>query len=206
MAMIVAVWCLGEAASTMNVRQMRRTCAALVRDLDLRNPTDPDELVAALCARMGELLGRPVEHCLVQLPASVSGVWAETDDGVLLLCEQGTSPWHRLAITCHEFWHMQAGHQPGPLGMDAASQLIFSSLRPETIARIVACRSYTATGERDEAELAAEREAEFFASLMLTMVSRWVAPQSWVVPAEAAEVVRRLEASLGGGTGQDERG
>jgi hypothetical protein len=190
----------------MNVRRMRRTCAALVRELDLRAPAQPEDIVAALCARMSALLGRPVQLCLVQLPASVSGMWVETDDEVFLLCEEGTSPWHRLAIACHEFWHMQAGHHAAPLGADAAAHLVFPSLHPQTIAKIVACRFYASRELLDERELAAEREAEFFASLMLSMISGWVPRQSWVVPAEVADLVQRLEASFGGNAGGDERG
>jgi hypothetical protein len=169
---------------------MRRSCSALVRDLNLPVPTAPEKMIASLCERMGERLGQPVLHRLVRFPPdTVSGVWVATDTANYVLCEQDTSSWHQLAITGHEFWHMEAEHHPVAVGQDDASGMTFPSLGAETVTRILAARSHPCEE--------AEQEAEVFASLLLARVSRWLPDRAWAVPDHAAGVVHRLETSLG---------
>jgi len=171
---------------------MRRTCTALVRDLEIDIPVNPDDLVERLCARMGERLGQPVHYLLVRFPPeSATGLWIDTGTAHYLLCERDTSGWHRVAITAHEFWHVEAGH--GSLGVGVGDrdlpQLLLPSLDPSTVARIVAQRTYCSNQ--------AEQEAEFFSSLLMAKVSRWLPRQSWSVPDHAAALVDRLETTLG---------
>ncbi len=174
----------------MDLKTMRRTCDALVRDLDLPVPSEPHELITALCARMRQRLGKDVRHLLVPFPPdTVSGLWIATDDAHLVLCEQNTSPWHQLLIICHEFWHIEADHTPAQPPGDAAMQQVFPSLRPDVVARVVARRSHCGA--------AAEQEADYFACVLMTKVSRWLPPQTWTVPDSAAAVVQRLESALG---------
>lgn len=169
---------------------MRRSCASLVRDLDLPVPAEPGQVIDALCERMRQRVGRDVHHRLVAFPPdTVSGLWVETDDAHYILCEQRTSPWHQLLITGHEFWHMEANHRAATAHSDDAGHLLFPSLDPGTVARIVASRSHCSAE--------AEQEADFFASLLMGKVSRWLPEQRWVVPDSAAAVVHRLEATLG---------
>lgn len=176
----------------MELKTMRRTCDALVRDLDLPVPSEPHELITALCARMRQRLGKDVRHLLVPFPPdTVSGLWVATDDAHFVLCEQHTSPWHQLLITCHEFWHIEADHAPTQAPEDTAMQQVFPSLRPDVVARIVARRSHCGA--------AAEQEADFFACVLMTKVSRWLPQQTWTVPDSATAVVQRLESALGRG-------
>jgi hypothetical protein len=176
----------------MDMKAMRRSCAALVRDLDLPIPAEPDQVITALCERMKQRLGREVRHRLVPFPPdTVSGLWVATDSVHYILCEERTSPWHQLLITCHEFWHMEADHAATPAEEENAAHLLFPSLDPRTVARIVATRAHCGA--------AAEQEADFFASLMMAKVSRWLPKQTWTVPESAAAVVDRLESSLGRG-------
>lgn len=176
----------------MGMKAMRRSCAALVRDLDLPLPAEPEQVIAALCGRMRQRLGKDVHHRLVAFPPdTVSGLWVATDTAHYILCEERTSPWHQLLITCHEFWHMEAGHQARLSGGGEAclDRSLFPSLDEQTVARIVAGRTHCSAGD--------EQEADLFASLLMTRVSRWLPEQTWTVPDSAAAVVHRLETALG---------
>ncbi|MDG9702071.1 hypothetical protein [Streptomyces sp. DH37] len=176
----------------MDMKAMRRSCAALVRDLDLPVPAEPDQVISALCDRMRQRLGKDVHHRLVPFPPdTVSGLWVATDSAHYILCEERTSPWHQLLITCHEFWHMEVEHEATEAGDDALGPLL-PSLDASTVARIVARRSHC--------DAVAEQEADFFASMLMAKVSRWLPERTWEVPDSAAAVVHRLEAALGNGT------
>jgi hypothetical protein len=174
----------------MGMKAMRRACAALVRDLDLPLPAEPEQVIEALCGRMKQRLGREVHHRLVAFPPdTVSGLWVATDTAHYVLCEERTSPWHQLLITCHEFWHMEADHRTSvPVG-EGVDRALFPSLDERTVARIVARRTHCSAE--------AEQEADFFASMLMARVSRWLPEQTWTVPDSAADVVRRLETALG---------
>jgi hypothetical protein len=183
----------------MDLKGMRRACAALVDELDIPIPVEPDHLVACLCERMGQRLGRPVHHRLVRFPpGTLSGVWVATEHANYLLCEEDTSGWHRLAITAHEFWHMETDHDQTAVAGSDADRLSLPSLDPQTVARIMAARTHYAA--------IAEQEAELFASILLTKVSRWLPRQDWVVPGHAMGLVDRLEATLGNASGRDNHG
>ncbi|WP_189132776.1 hypothetical protein [Wenjunlia tyrosinilytica] len=188
-----------QGGDLMELKKMRRTCAALVQDLDLPAPAEPGHLITSLCERMSQRLGRPVNHRLVRFPPdTVSGLWLATDTEHYVLCEQDTSPWHQLAITGHEFWHMEADHEAMAVQGADAGRLVLPSLDPQTVARIVAARTHCS----DEAE----QEAEFFASLLLAKVSRWLPQRTWTVPDSAAAVVDRMETSLGTRPQRGDRG
>lgn len=169
---------------------MRRSCAALVRDLDLPLPAEPQQVITALCARMEQRQGRAVHHRLVPFPPdTVSGLWVATDDAHYILCEERTSPWHQLLITCHEFWHMEVDHQATGADQESHDRRLYPSLDPETVSRIVARRTHCSAAE--------EQEADLFASLLMAKVSRWLAEETWTVPDAEAAVVHRLENTLG---------
>jgi hypothetical protein len=174
----------------VDLKAMRRVCAALVEDLHLPVPTSADQLISALCNRMGARLGKPVNHQLVSFPPdTVTGLWFATESAHFVLCEQQTSPWHRMLITGHEFWHMLAEQDSTPVLDNEVMQRLFPSLEPQALARILAARSHC-TGPH-------EREAELFASLLLASVSRCLPKATWAPPAHAASLVGRLEVSLG---------
>ncbi|AGP58323.1 hypothetical protein [Streptomyces rapamycinicus] len=193
--MLIVVWSTTNQqrhGDPMDLKTMRRSCKALVRDLDLPVPAEPDQVVAALCGRMRQRLGRAVHHRLVSFPPdTVSGLWVATDSAHYILCEKDTSPWHQLLITCHEFWHMEADHEATLAAGEASTRLVFPSLDPDTVARIVASRTHCSSE--------AEQEADFFASLLMAKVSRWLPNEIWTTPESpaTAAVVRRLETSLG---------
>lgn len=198
--MIIVRWRQGDERSdgAMDLKRMRRACADLAKDLDLPAPVDTDELISKLCRRMSERIGAPVRHELVRFPPNtITGCWLDTRDGHVLLCEADTSPWHQIVITGHEFWHMEAHHEAVSAGTDVG-ELVFPSLDPSTVTRILAARSYC--------HGPAEREAELFGSLLVATVSRWVPTTTGSAPGGAAAVVERMEATLGRGQERPPRG
>jgi hypothetical protein len=149
----------------MNQRAMRRTCASLVRGLDIRPPAEPGQLIGALCRRLEERTGRDVRHTLVPFPPhTVSGLWAATDSTDHILCERNTSPWHQLLITCHEIWHIVEAHRSGLADAPTLGGVELTSLDDTALGRILATR-----GPFDDA---AEREADLFASLLIARLTR----------------------------------
>lgn len=169
---------------------MRRSCQALVRDLDLPVPAEPAELIDGLCSRMGQRLGQPVRHVLVKFPpGTVTGAWVATASENYIFCEQETSVWHQLAITGHEFWHMSAHHRSFAIDGGVLDPEIFPSLDHAGMKRVLATRAHSCED--------AEQEAEVFASMLLVRVSRWLPDQTCAVPQHAAGLVDRLELTLG---------
>jgi hypothetical protein len=174
---------------------MRRVCTALVDDLCLPVPAEPQQLFEALSAKMSQLRGRPVRHLLVAFPpCTVTGLWVATDDMDYVFCEQHTSLVHQLRIFFHEFWHLYDGHEGGTvgaaLGLDdnlAPSDLV-PAIGQDQLARIIAARSPCSRREEEDAEL--------FAWLLTAKVSRWMHKQQWTVPEHAADIIGRLEAVL----------
>jgi hypothetical protein len=179
----------------MDMRQMRRVCAALVDDLRLPVPAEPPELFSALSAKMTELRDRPVEHMFMPFPPETyTGLYVQRDTSDIVLIEAHTSLAHQLRIFFHEFWHLYAGH-PGiditDLTLDGGAweQLIARLLAsPHGQAKIVAARSGCSNSQEDEAEL--------FSWQLAARVSRWMPEQQRIVAEDAAEVVGRLEAVL----------
>lgn len=164
----------------------------MVDDLHLPIPAEPDQVISALCHRMKQRLGRDVQHRFVSFPPNtVTGLWIATDTVDYVLCEANTSPWHQLLITGHEFWHIEAQHQATVADGGDASQLAFSALDPSAVSRIMASRSHY--------DAVVEQEADFFASLLLAKLTRWLPRQTWQVPEASAAVAHRLEETLGGG-------
>ncbi|MCO8308818.1 hypothetical protein [Streptomyces sp. RKCA744] len=184
-----------ERGHLMGHKVMRRACASLVRDLQLPIPSDPDQVIIALCQRMEQRLGRHVQHRFVSFPPNtVSGLWVATDTVDYILCEEQTSPWHQLLITGHEYWHIEAEHRATLADGHDSHQLAFPSLDQRAVARIMAKRSHY--------DAVAEQEADLFATMLSAKLTRWLPKQTWNVPPAAADLVHRLEATLGGSAGQ----
>ncbi|MGI5213367.1 hypothetical protein [Plantactinospora sp. CA-290183] len=163
-------------------------------------------MIARLCERMEQRLGRPVRHRLVPFPSGVSGLWAVKGNAYYILCEKNTSPWHQMLITGHEMWHMEAGDILTAVPAESVLDALFTTLRPDAVARIAAARTDCTgsgpvglSGKEDVERQRAEQEAELFASMLAARVSRWLPHREWTIPPHARGVVDRLESSLGPG-------
>jgi hypothetical protein len=168
----------------MTRKEMRRICASLIRGLDLSNPSDPAQMITALCRRLEERSGREVRHTLVPFPPhTVSGMWIATDTTDHILCETHTSPWHQLLITCHEAWHILEALRLGP-GRTRGLAGELTVLDASALGRIMAARGpYDAVTEQD---------ADLFASLLIARLTDGPpAPEPDTPPDASVDRVKR---------------
>lgn len=100
----------------MGERRLRWRCRRLLRDLDVRPPTD----VTELCRRLGVHRGRELR--LMPYPLAVPGpfgIWFETDDVDVIAYQSGTTRAHQDHIVLHEVGHIVAGHGGDPTPDDS---------------------------------------------------------------------------------------
>lgn len=162
-------------------RSFVQRCARKVREL---HPLFPEPFdIVGFCDNLGRARRRPIHLMPVELPAAElpCGMWVSTTSVDVIAYARDTSPPHRAHIILHELAHMLCDHQ-GALGPGQV-ELLFPSIDPALVRRMLGRTSYTC----DE-----EREAETLASLLQERVGRWAPESHWEVPAEAAAVIERL--------------
>jgi hypothetical protein len=167
----------------MDLKQLRRRCAARLRELDLPTPFD----VRSFCDAVGDRRGRPIRLCPVTSQAGPCGLWAAGSGVDYIFYERSTSLLHQEHIILHEVSHLLCGHQPGPVSDEERSRLLFPDLDSAMVRRILARTAYSA----DE-----EQEAELLASLILQRtVGRTLRHERPADP-QVIELLDRLEAAL----------
>jgi len=173
---------------------MRRLCGALLAELALPAPAEPEQLYTALCDAMGRRRGRPVRLRLAAFPAgTASGLWLDMTDQDLVVIEERTAPDHQLVILGHELWHMHAGHGGHELeGTAVAARLLpgdtdDAALR-DTVVRVAA---------RTRFNLSDEKDAESFGLLLASKCRTWLPGSSLRGPVRRDGLAGRIEASLG---------
>lgn len=168
-------------------RRMRRHCARLVRDIKVPVPFD----AAALCREVGDRLGQPIHLIPVEMPADgPSGLVISGSRAHYLCYDSGTRPLHQQHIIAHELGHLIAGHTSGRAeDLDAGVPALLSTLDPGVVRQALA---RDAGYDRRE-----EAEAEMIADLLLQRAHSWAPERTWHVPMDAADVVARIERSLG---------
>jgi hypothetical protein len=170
----------------MNLRQLRQSCAAKVRALDLPSPFD----VQAFCHSVEHARGRTIRLVPRALPTgSPSGLCVSTKTSDYIFYEAQTSPLHQEHIILHEVAHLICEHQAFSASHHEVSQLLLPDLDPQVVQRVLGRTSYP---------MWAEQEAEMIASLILANVGRPPLEAAWPVPSDVAPVVARLERSLRG--------
>ncbi|MGW6460244.1 hypothetical protein ACWF94_30685 [Streptomyces sp. NPDC055078] len=181
---------------------MRRLRDELARALEQAAPDGPDEVFAALCARLGEHRGRPVVLHLVDFPPqTASGLYLDMADRDVICVQADTSPLHQLIIFGHEVWHMMAGHQgqhtaaPPPLGTAADGPAAAARLVADGQGLTSASGAVHGLAARTDFRQTQENEAETFGLALGTRLRSWLEPAP--DPTEHDEVARRLRASLG---------
>ncbi|AEV84171.1 hypothetical protein ACWT_3148 [Actinoplanes sp. SE50] len=168
-------------------RELRRRCQAVVDALEIPYPFD----MALLCQRIGGHRGRPIHLIAMPMPpGGPSGVWISARDYDAIFYEADTGRPHQDHIIGHELGHLLCGHERG-VGDDLARMLL-PDLDPALVRRVLQRTGYSAIDER---------EAEMVASLLLRAAQRLGTPPPAVAPdaapGGAAEVVARLQRSLG---------
>lgn len=168
-------------------RRMRRHCARLVRDINVPVPFDAE----ALCREVGDRLGQPIHLLPVAMPADgPSGLVISGTRAHYLCYDSGTRPLHQQHIIAHELGHLIAGHTSGHVeDIEAGASALLSTLDPGVVRQALA---RDAGYDRRE-----EAEAEIIADLLLQRAHSWAPERTWHVPTDAADVVARIERSLG---------
>jgi hypothetical protein len=167
----------------MDLRRLRRRCAARLRELDLPVPFD----VRAFCEALGARRGRPIRLCPLTGPAGPCGLWAVGTEADFIFYEQATSPLHQQHIILHEVSHLLCGHQPTRVSDEEGSRLFFPHLDVEMVNRVLGRAAYSAEEER---------EAELLATLILERAARGGFTNAGPAAPEVAALLDRLEAAL----------
>jgi hypothetical protein len=134
-------------------RQLRRRCAALLRDLPRPVPFDAH----ALCEQVAVRRGRPIRLIPMAGLTGVCGLWVATDTMDLIFYEQGTTLPHQEHIILHELSHLLCNHYRMSLPMAEQAQLLLPNLDPAMVHRVLGRAGYSTVEER---------EAEMLASLI----------------------------------------
>jgi len=175
----------------MGLRQLRRECAARVRQLDVPVPFDSHQL----CRQLAQARGRPIHLLAMALDLEgPCGLWIAADRADYILYERRTSRLHQEHIIAHEIGHLLCDHEPVSALDDATTSMLMPSLDPRMVRRILRRRSGYPVPQ--------EQQAEMIASLLLQRSSGAVAatgpadgPAAAAAP-ETAGVIARLELSL----------
>lgn len=153
--------------STRRVTAAREAVAPLVP-----SPWNRDAFLAGL----GEWRGRPIQlmpviSVMVPRGAEASrtpcGLWLECDEVDVIAFDAGTTDFHIDQIIAHETGHMLLDHADGSAGLEGIRQLL-PDIDPALILRVLG-RSEFSDHQEDEAEL--------FADMLLSGVSRWRSPR-----------------------------
>jgi hypothetical protein len=170
----------------MNLRELRRYCAAKIAALELPSPFD----VREFCNSVERARGRMIHLIPRALPTgSPSGLCVATKRSDYIFFEAQTSAFHQEHIILHEVGHLLCGHDAVSVSRDEVSRLLLPDLDPGMIERVLGRTCYP---------MRAEQEAEMIASLILANVERHPLEAVRAVPSDVAPVVARVERSLGG--------
>ncbi len=148
----------------MDMKTLRKRCAARIRDLPIENPFD----IQIFSVSIGEGRGRPIVLQPISLHGVVSGAWAAMESIDIVFYEQHAIPFHQQHIILHELSHILCEHQ----GFDFTEQGLRSLLLTDV--PIERLRTLQSNHYSDEEE----REAEMLASLILERVNNAQADNS----------------------------
>lgn len=167
----------------MDLKQLRRRCAARLRELDLPTPFD----VRSFCDAVGDRRGRPIRLCPVTSQAGPCGLWAAGSGVDYIFYERSTSLLHQEHIILHEVSHLLCGHRPALVSDEERCRLLFPDLDNAMVQQILARTAYP-----DEEE----QEAELLASLILQRAVGRTLRDERPDDRQLAELLDRLEAAL----------
>ncbi|WP_075297760.1 MULTISPECIES: hypothetical protein [unclassified Pseudonocardia] len=161
-----------------SIRSIRRSALDMLRDIETDAPLD----VAALCERLGDHRGRPIELVPYNFPnISVFGLWVETTDSDLIFYEADTVPEHQQHIVLHEIGHMVLGHRSDN-DDDSIWREMIPNLPPDVVRKALRRASYESAQEHD-AEAFATTLTHWFKTFNATHAQQSTGPRN---PLEAA--------------------
>lgn len=168
----------------MRGKSVRQRCHAVVRQLDVPDPFNLTEFIARLerqRARKIQLVAIPA------MPGGLCGLCVPMNTSDYIFHEEGSSPLHREHIIMHELGHAIMDHDGSGLPIEGVASLLFPTLNPDLVRRVLGRTAYS-TRE--------EKEAETLATLILRRAHRPLDQDLQVAP-EHAKVVGRLEDTWG---------
>ncbi|MFI9626626.1 ImmA/IrrE family metallo-endopeptidase [Streptomyces sp. NPDC052042] len=146
-------------------------------------PLDDELSVEELCEHIGKLRQRPLRVVSLALPSDPRGLWVSTDTHDYIFVEENLVPVHQQQVILHEIGHLLCDHKTSAVLPPEASRLLFPSLAPGTVRRILG---------RQHSDSVAEIEAELVGSMIGQLISTWTPRRELVVPQEAREIAERL--------------
>ncbi|MGW7349224.1 toxin [Streptomyces sp. NPDC054854] len=182
----------GSASSTSEDRRLRRrlkkvrhTCEELLAQWGMEHGCGIDELHRHLT----EQRNRPIHLISTPFPERhLFGIWLKMDDFDVIVYEKAASSSHKEHIIAHELAHIAFDHNGSLQLAGGDSGQVIPDVDPAAVRGMLMRSRYS----DDE-----EQEAETMASLILARAAkRWTEP-AWGVPADAAEIVARIENGLG---------
>ncbi|RII15930.1 hypothetical protein DSC45_16945 [Streptomyces sp. YIM 130001] len=177
-------------------REVKDLIARLGARLDLPAPAAPEQLFAALLAAASELRGRQIVLLEEEFPhRTATGLWLDMPDRDVIVVDARATPFHQLAIICHEIWHILKGdcghHDEAASG---AAQALSDRSELHSAVRQVAAR--TAFDE------ASEQDAETFALHAAAQFRSRLQEATDAAPYDRSGIGGRISASLGDGRPQ----
>lgn len=164
----------------------RRNHEQLIHDLNL--PARRRVSVAWLCEAISKDRGRTIVVIPMNLPTpNWDGIWLSTRTGVdCIAVESRLSPVHQHGVVLHELAHVLCDHEETQILDLDAIKMMWPSLRPEWVQRVLG---------RDHSDSAAERDAEDVASRLYPHTTWSPDLTAHLPPAERA-VAHRLTSLL----------
>lgn len=137
-----------------------------------------------LVANLAVQRGRPISLLPMPLPPEApSGMWVATGVRDYLIYPSSACLTRSAAVICHEVGHMLLGHDPGLTGETVGSLL--SELAPDLAAE-QATRVLTRHGYFSEQE----SDAEYLATVLVTLLSRSRETAAWSRPGSMSARLR----------------
>lgn len=141
----------------MDIKTLRKRCAARIRDLPIPNPFD----VQIFSTFIAERHGRPIVLQPIALHGVVSGAWAAMESIDIVFYEQHATPFHQQHIILHELGHILCEHRGFAITEEGLRSLPLADV---PIERLRTLQSHPYSDED-------EQEAEVLASLILERVN-----------------------------------
>ena len=130
--------------------RLRRRCEAMLRELELPTPFDPQ----LFCERLGEHRGRPISLQPSRAAIGMCGAYFATDQADYIFYEVATSLPHQDHIIRHELGHLLSGHESTSPLDESLTRALLPDVDPTLIRHFWGRTTYSAEEEQEAEDLA----------------------------------------------------